>query len=387
MDDSLDRPDGVQQNVLTLGRWLTSQGHEVHYLTSTTTRTDLPNVHSLTRNVSVRFNGNRLSTPLWPRRGDLDDVLALGLDVLHVQMPYSPFLAGRVISRAPRSTAVLVTFHILPLSRAARAGTYALGAVQRTQVRRLDGVLAVSAAAEEFMHGAFGVPGDVVPNPVELAPFQAARSAALAVEADTSRPRVVFLGRLVERKGAGSLLDALGVLARERALSPGIEVVVAGTGPERERLGRVAVAQGLEGVVTFPGFVAEEDKPALLASADVVALPSLGGESFGISVVEALASARGVVLAGDNPGYRSVMDGLTDQLVDPRDPDAFARSLATWLADAEARRTASVRQAAAAEKFDVAVVGQAVLGHYATALRHADLRVGRDHGSAAGRRG
>lgn len=354
----------------------------MHYVTSTTARTDLPHVHDVARNVSVRFNGNRLSTPLPARRRAVDDVLALDLDVLHVQMPYSPFLAGRVVSRAPRPTAVLVTFHILPLSRAAQVGTHALGAVQRAQMRRLDGVLAVSGAAEEFMHGAFGVHGEVVPNPVELAPFTAARRAALGVDVDASRPRVVFLGRLVERKGAGALLDALGVLAREQTLPAGLEVVVAGTGPERDRLERVARGHGLQDVVTFPGFVAEGDKPALLASADVVALPSLGGESFGISVVEALASSRGVVLAGDNPGYRSVMDGLTDQLVDPRDPIAFARSLGTWLADADARRAASARQAAAAEKFDVAVVGEAVLGHYAQAIDRAARRVALDRARA-----
>lgn len=375
IDDSLDRPDGVQQNVLTLGRWLAAQGHDVHYLTSTTTRADLPQVHNLARNVSVRFNGNRLSTPGWASARAVDAALSAGLDVVHVQMPYSPFLAGRVIRRAPRGSAVVVTFHILPLTFAARAATHLLGAVQRRQTRRFDAVLAVSGAAEEFMRGAFGVAGRVVPNPVDLAPFRAARRAALAAApSDGGGPRVVFLGRLVERKGAGALLDALGVLARQGALPAGLEVVLAGTGPQRERLVRSAAEHGLADVVAFPGFVAEEDKAALLASADVVALPSLGGESFGISVVEALAASRGVVLAGDNPGYRSVMAGLEDQLVDPRDAQAFAAVLAAHLADPGLRREASDRQAAAAEQFDVEVVGQAVLGHYARALGVAGRR-------------
>ena len=100
IDDGLDKPDGVQQIVLTLGRRLAALGHEVHYLTSSTDRTDLPNLHVLGRTVSVRFNGNRLRSPLPARRADVRRLLAeVPFDVLHVTMPYSPLLAGRVLGR------------------------------------------------------------------------------------------------------------------------------------------------------------------------------------------------------------------------------------------------------------------------------------------------
>jgi phosphatidylinositol alpha-mannosyltransferase len=75
LDDSLDSTDGVQQYVLTVGAWLTSQGHEVHYLVGKTTRTDLPNIHSLSRNIRVRYNGNRLSIPLPASKRRLRQVL------------------------------------------------------------------------------------------------------------------------------------------------------------------------------------------------------------------------------------------------------------------------------------------------------------------------
>ena len=63
LDDTLDSTDGVQQYVLTLGKWLKDQGHDVHYLVGATKRRDIPGVHSLSRNMSVRFNGNRMSMP------------------------------------------------------------------------------------------------------------------------------------------------------------------------------------------------------------------------------------------------------------------------------------------------------------------------------------
>src|SRR3990167_6303303 len=64
VDDTLDKPDGVQQYVLLVGAWLSAQGHEVHYLVGQSSRTDLPNVHSLAKNVPVTFNKNKLTVPL-----------------------------------------------------------------------------------------------------------------------------------------------------------------------------------------------------------------------------------------------------------------------------------------------------------------------------------
>ena len=57
LDDSMDRNDGVQQYVKSLGGWLQSKGHEVDYLAGQSIGSK--NVHSLSRNESVRFNGNK----------------------------------------------------------------------------------------------------------------------------------------------------------------------------------------------------------------------------------------------------------------------------------------------------------------------------------------
>ena len=384
IDDSLDRPDGVQQHVLTLGAWLTGQGHEVHYLSSTTVRTDLANMHSLARNLRLKFNGNRLGIPLpAPARGITELLDAVDFDVLHINMPYSPLLAGRVITRARPGTRVVGTFHILPWTRLTRWGTRLLGLVQARQLRRFARVIAVSAPAAVFAADALKVAPIVIGNPVDVARFAQAREAELARVAEVAEVpagasarasgagaagaaaapvRIVFLGRLVERKGAGELLRAVAAL---RTLTPTpVEVVLGGTGPLREELEAYVAAQGLTDCVSFIGYVAEEDKAELLAGADVVALPSTGGESFGISVVEALAASRGVVLAGDNPGYRTVMEGLEDQLIDATDTPAFAALLTRYVDDAAARTAASARQVVHAGRFDVNVIGAQVLEVY-----------------------
>ncbi|WP_284293886.1 glycosyltransferase family 4 protein [Luteimicrobium album] len=376
IDDSLDRPDGVQQYVLTLGAWLAARGHTVHYLTASSERTDLENLHVVGRTVNVRFNGNRLGTPRpVPRAEARELVERLGLDVLHVQMPYSPFLAGRVIAAVTQQdghrAAVVGTFHIYPQSRLVSAGTRVLGVLERRRLARFDAVLAVSEAAQEFAHDAFGLDPRVVGNPVDTARFVPAPDRPLVPHRpEGAVPHVAFLGRLVDRKGPRELVDAL---VRLHAGVPGLpwRATIAGRGPLLDELRTATERGGIGDRVTFPGFLAEEDKAAFLQDADVVALPSTGGESFGISVVEALAASRGVVLAGDNPGYRTVMRGLEDQLVDPRDTAIFAGTLATWLADLDddvTREQTVARQRSAAARFDVDVIGARVEETYRAAL-------------------
>ncbi|MBW0255558.1 glycosyltransferase family 4 protein [Cellulomonas sp. PS-H5] len=369
IDDGLDKPDGVQQIVLTLGRRLAELGHEVHYVTSTTERTDLPNLHVLGRTVSVRFNGNRLRSPLPARRADVRRLLAeIPFDVLHVTMPYSPMLAGRVVSAASPRTAVVGQFVIYPQDRLTRWGIRALGLAERRRLRRFDAITALSEAARESVREAYGRDVPIIGGPVELGgPAADAPSGA-----DDGPVRIVFLGRLVERKGPRELLAAVAAMPATRPWT----LTLAGRGPLLDELRDRARAAGIADRVDFPGFVAEEDKAALLAGADVVALPSTGGESFGMSVVEALADAGGVVLAGDNPGYRTPMAGLEDQLVDPRDTAAFARTLARWVDDPAARTAARAPQRAAAQRFEAGEITAQTLAWYeqAIATRRANAR-------------
>jgi len=125
---------------------------------------------------------------------------------------------------------------------------------------------------------------------------------------------------------------------------------------------------GLKDIVKFPGFVPETDKASLLATADIAVFPSVSGESFGISLLEAMAAAPGVVLAGNNPGYASVMHGLKNHLVQPLDTPAFASSLVEWLSNSEKRNTAAIKQQEYVKQYDIAIVGAQIEAVYDTAL-------------------
>jgi len=363
LDDTLDTPDGVQQHVLIVGAWLTDQGHEVHYLVGATTRTDIPNVHSLSKNLHMRFNGNRMSMPLPTSRRKLRAFLAAErFDVLHVQVPYSPFMAGRLILAAPATTAIVGTFHILPYSGSVVFANRALAIWNRRSGRRFDKMLAVSAPAREFAHSAYGYDAEVVPNPINLAQFMNATS-------DSQTTNIVFLGRLVERKGAQHLLHAVTYLRDHGLYTGDLQVYIGGKGELRAELERYIQANGLSEMVRLYGFVDETHKALFLAQADIAVYPSTAGESFGIVLLEAMAAGRGVVLAGNNPGYEAVMQPYPSQLFDPTDMVQFAEKLAWYLDRPVERDAAATVQKAYVQHFDIGIVGARLLTIYTRALQ------------------
>ncbi len=361
LDDSLDKTDGVQQYVLTLGHWYIQQGHQVHYLVGETKRRDIRHVHSLSQNLQARFNQNRMSTPLPANRAVIAKLLSKEkFDVLHVQMPYSPFMAARVIRACDATVAVVGTFHIVPFSWQERLATRILRWLVWRSLRRFDLVLSVSEPARRFAKRNFGAGSVVVPNVVNVA---ALHNGKRLRKFDDGKVNIVFLGRLVARKGCLQLLNALQVMHNERLLG-GVRVIICGKGPQEAILRQYVHKHRLSKCVQFVGFVSEIEKANYLVSADIAVFPSTGGESFGIVLIEAMAAKAGVVLGGNNVGYRSVLRQKPAQLFDPKDAKAFAKTLKTFAFNAPARKRASAWQAEQVPLYDVAKVGPQLINFY-----------------------
>lgn len=365
LDDSLDKTDGVQQYVLTVGNWLASQGHTVHYLVGETKRTDIPNVHSLGRNIKVRFNQNRMSIPLPVPKKKIKELMTREeFDIVHVQMPYSPFLAGRVIKAAGELTGVVATFHIAPHSRLVYIANSILRVLVGGSLGRFDEFISVSRVAQRFAWQTFGIESSVIPNTLQLASFFDAKPC----QEYRDSTNIVFFGRLVERKGCQYFLQAVRRLHETNRLPAGCKVIVCGTGPLEGQLKAFVHRYKLEKIVVFTGFVPEEDKPRYLAAADIVVYPSTGGESFGIVLLEGMAASRGVVLAGDNPGYASVMGERPEVLLDPTNEEQFANHIQQFLDNPDARIKAREWQQQFVRQFDVPNVADEILVIYNEAL-------------------
>jgi phosphatidylinositol alpha-mannosyltransferase len=228
-------------------------------------------------------------------------------------------------------------------------------------IRRIDVRVAVSEAARAFPQSRFPGAYRIIPNGIPVEKY------ALAVGARKVRGRILFVGRAERRKGLGVLLQAF-TLLRERA--PHATLVIAGA-TRRQMLETDRNGTGLPvdlGGVEALGWVADEEKIAHLASAEIVCAPSLAAESFGIILAEAMAAGVPVV-ASDLPGYRAVLrDGQCGRLTPPGDPVALADALYDLLLDEEKRRRlAAAGSAAAAELSWSRITGQ-ILEAYEDAL-------------------
>ncbi len=275
-------------------------------------------------------------------------------------------MAGRILKALPLDTAAVGTFHILPFGRLHAGANKLLGKVNRQTMQRFDRIVAVSPAAQAFAQDAYGVTAEVLPNAVNMQKF-------LTKKPMHNRPRklkIVFLGRLVERKGAQELLTALDYLqTHEPAFMASVECVVGGKGKDLARLRSYVNSRHLDHTVSFAGFIDEADKPALLASADLAIFPSLGGESFGIVLIEAMAAGAGVVLGGDNPGYRSVLGERPELLCDPRQTRVFAERIKQLLTNQELHNKLHVWQTRKVHQYDIAQVGPKLLSYYQAAIK------------------
>ncbi len=323
LDDTLDTADGVQQYVITLGKWLTNNDHEVHYLVGHTVRKDIANIHSLTKNVKVRFNRNRMSIPLPVQLKKIKTLLKNEkYDLLHIQMPYSPQMAARIITAAPPATAIVTTFHILPYGRLEKIGTKLLARAVKKSTQRIDSVISVSAPAAEFAYESYGLKSNIIPNPVSVP--------TTTPKKNLETKNIVFLGRLVKRKGVINFVDALACL--QKRYSSDWTATIIGKGPLEDKVITRLHEYGLETKVKMAGFVSEKEKYSFLAQADIAVFPSIGGESFGIVLIEAIAGGATVVIGGNNPGYSSV---LKDKrvLFDPNDTDRLAKMMHRYLDD------------------------------------------------------
>ncbi|MBI4034329.1 glycosyltransferase family 4 protein [Candidatus Saccharibacteria bacterium] len=360
-DDTLDNDAGVAQYVKRLGGWLSRDGHRVNYLVG---RSRLESwrgdpVYSLAHNLTVRWNGNRLSVPLWANRRAIQRLLnERHYDIVHVQAPYSPLLTQLIINRLPDDTALIATFHVSSSSPLTITGGRLLRQVYGRSLKRFNNLISVSQPAAIFARQAFGVASQQLPNTIELDAFKSPPITRRAPK------RLVFLGRLVKRKGCAELLMAVASLAKHTS-APAFELIIAGDGPQRTRLERLSRKLGLSSAqVKFLGYVSEKDKVKLLASADIACFPALYGESFGIVLLEAMAAGAKVVIAGDNPGYRSVLAKSPQLLVDPAETKLFADKLLHYLTNKPATDNVQQWLRAEVKQYDIEKVGPKLLKLY-----------------------
>ena len=367
------REGGVNQHIMALAEEFRSLGHVVKIMAPSSAdeeenpQTD-PDIYRVGNVVPIKANGSvaRITLAL-NLSGQIKTILREEqFDVVHLHEPLMPALPLTVLVYSKALN--IGTFHAFSQSN---IGYYYGRPILRYFVSKLDGRIAVSRPAHEFISQYFEGNYEIIPNPIDLARFHD-NVEPLPRFAD-GKLNILFVGRFGERrKGLKYLMRAYNYVRQQ---IPNTRLIVVGKGDNKGYL-RYLRHNNITDVI-FTGYVPDDELVRYYKSAHVFCAPSTGGESFGIVLVEAMASGLPVV-ASDIPGYASVIEhGKQGLLVEPRNEETLAMALIRVLADADLRQKMAAEGQEKAALYSWRKVSQRVLDYYARSenRRRARLRL------------
>lgn len=353
---SFDVPGGVQAHVVELAQVFIERGHFVSVIAPSDGATRLPDyVVSAGPALAIPYNGSVSRVNFSPhgyrrlRRWIADN----NFDVLHVHEPNAPSLSMLALMVA--SGPIVTTFHTAT-SRSLWLSTFQ-GAL-RPYHERISGKIAVSELARRWQMESLGSDAVEIPNGINADSF--ARAEPLDGYPRPGRT-VLFLGRFDEpRKGIDILMRAL---PRVVESFPDLRVLVVGGGNQKALRRR---AGDLADHLVFLGQVDDATKARALASADVYCAPNLGGESFGIVLVEAMAAGAAVIASNLDAFRRVLDDGRAGRLFTVGAADELTDGLVDVLSDGAARARLVQAGQARAARYDWSRVADQIMRVYDT---------------------
>jgi phosphatidylinositol alpha-mannosyltransferase len=306
---SLSLVGGVQGQVLGLAHSLRALGVDARVIAPCDGPPPAPGIVSVGPSTRIPSNGSvaPIATGRAVARRTLEALRSFAPHVLHLHEPFAP--GANHAALVGTTLPAVGTFHSARSGRNGWYDTFRTGL--RPMLRRLSVATAVSAEAARQVELTFHTDCEIVPNGVDVERF----GASLPWPAP-SAPSIMFVGRHEPRKGVAVLLDAFARLDRDAVLW------IAGEGPQSAQLRRESSTS-----VEWLGRISDDEKARRLRAATIACFPATEGESFGVVLLEAMASGAAVV-ASDIDGYRTVArDGVEARLVTPGDVDALVAAL------------------------------------------------------------
>lgn len=339
-------PGGISEHIANLAAELRTRGHDVRILTGRfDTRLarlqarlplfgvgrshlgrDAPDerhVIRFGRSLAFPYNGGVTALTVGSKLGTrMKRVLEReAFDVLHVHDPLAPMLPLLAVRLA--TCPVVGTFHAYHQSenRLLRIFNRPL----RGPMAKMAARVAVSACARDAFQRYFDLDYRVVPNGVNLERFQP-NGNPHASEFGPDKTNILYVGQFVKKKGFGVLLEAFAHLRGRRS---DVRLLAVGDGPREGTFRRQPPPD-----VHFLGHRRGRALAACYEIGDLFVAPSIGFESFGIILLEAMAAGLPIV-ASDIPGFRSVISSREAVLVPPSDPERLAAGIERLLDEPE----------------------------------------------------
>ncbi len=354
-------PGGVLAHISQLSQRFTLMGHEVKILAPYTPGREQASDGDyipIGRSVPVPYGGSlaRISLSVGSYRQVRDVLAQERFDIVHTHEPLAPVLPLYAVQYSEATN--VGTFHACYSSARRYRLTHR---ILRHWFDRLHGRIAVSPGAYENASTYFDEDFRIIPNGIELERFADAEPFP---HLDDGKFNLLFVGRLEARKGLRYLLEAFGQLKWEY---PQLRLIVVGPGNLDADCWRVMSERNLQDVI-FTGSVAAPDIPRYYASCHVFCAPATGQESFGIVLLEAMASGRPIV-AARNRGYSAVVtDRYQGLMVPAKDSDALAGAIRELIEDPHLRERLASNGRADVQRYSWDVVAKDVMDYYQSLL-------------------
>lgn len=361
---NINKHGGVLGVVTALKDGLKERGHHVKIITPTPrghdvdetlndtifigTSTDFHSPSHTTTQVSSTADAERIDRILREEK----------FDILHFHEPWVPLLSRQLAQRS--SSINIATFHAkVPETLMTRTLAKVVNPYFKSVMKYLDLLTAVSESGAEYAASMTDKPITIIPNGIDLKKY--------AEVGQSKRDHsILYIGRLEKRKGVKYLLQAFQIFQQT---NPDVKLLIVGDGPEREKLELLAEDLKLKNV-EFLGYISEDLKMELFATTQLFVSPALYGESFGIVLLEAMASGT-VAIAGNNSGYSDLMQETGSlSLINPQDVTEFARRLDTLFNQESIRQLWVDWAKKYVEQFDYPNIVTQYESYYKEALEH-----------------
>ncbi len=418
VDGSANKFGGVEDHVNTIAgfgraygiepRVMVGEGKNPKEISETLLTSFLPNEIFVTRSrfnesdapdlverVAQNLTGAQNYVAPWAGNVQRAVIERMQPDIAHFMLPWQPQHGGRIdkmtrTTTTHRDFARVGTYHIDSDDPWVNRLTRATGHLGRKGLSGFDKMIAVSPVALDHMHRTGFYKGDVeiVPNPVDVHWFADAKpfndDEVVERGGRKADKYVVFVGRPDDRKGLSELITAYSELNDMLSSQSDVELIICSDGPNLKPIKYQTQLLGIKNV-SFVGRVSNEDKARWLSTADLAVFPAKYGETQGIVLVEAMAAGAGVVLGGNNKGYRFTFDDLSDldkeQVLFNADFDGAAspaerqnrvyrlvEMMHTYLVNESLADEMHEKQQELVRQFDVGVVGKRILQIYKEVL-------------------
>lgn len=330
---------GIAEHIYNLSKNLRELGHTVKILTT---------------NYSGRLKTSNVLTDEEKFIYRIGRGLPIYINKSFTQMPFDWQISNKVEKIFQKETFDIVHMHgslvpTLPLlalkhSKSVNLITYHSGIIKDYKYlfgyplllpyhRKLHGHIAVSQAADISVTKMFPAQVKIIPNGIDLGLFNP--SVEPLYEYNDARKKILFIGRFEPRKGLKYLLQAIPLIKK---IYPDVLLIIIGDGLSNYKYADY-IDRGDRDNIKFIGLVTGRERTHYYASCDILCAPSVGNESFGIVLLEAMAIAKPIV-ASDIAGYNSILeDGIEGFLFRKCSSQDIADKIVKILSDTKLAKT------------------------------------------------